>query len=809
MGVDRLLFRWLLVSVFFFSLTYNVSADLVVSVETVDSLGNPERVFRSGSDVYFSTVIWNTGTTIVSGNLNLQISNDDTGSIVANLPAVYVSVSPNERKTIKSTWNSGTNAKWTSPSGFSFVGQRFKATAQFGGSLSDFKFYVDEFGISKDFRTLTYYTEGYWWEDTFSRIKNRVNNGEDVNSVWTDEWTKTISYAKNLGTNVFDIGMNWYSWGFDESCAADSCFEYFPYCQDNKKGLSYWFPAGSSPDSQYSTHYPNLIKLAGSGEEARRLIKQLVDIAHSKGLKVIGYIDPIAIYDPKPEIYALDLANQVTTGYPAAVAHHDSTSEGYAAMDENGNPRRAEFLESQFISLLNIPIKIPQEIINRIVSNVNLFAYQISPCGPARYGLANNENAFSPEIVWSDFNSWTSDPSHHYQTVRQVNWLIRNYDFDGISTDDTGRLIMGFGSAPYADDIWSDYMHPEKPTNSLYNISEDKYCKELRDDKDKDYFAMDSFANMIKHMRLQIKDNNPEKILISNDYFVPSDVDWESIISSEDMSASDQFNIVKPSFARWAYLTYSDGYKTLRNDMRRTLLGIPWEFRIAGVPIRFDDPINPKASKDRPDMVRGVLLAISWANKVHTEIILDELKKAERLIRSYVDMRRTVKLPVYSEMSQELIYHSNLKEPSGFLSGLELEQTGSEKAYAVLYRIPSDYGEKARILHVINYKVISDVDNKTIPTDYSFRIRIPALEDVSGVYLVSADLYRCLVGNITDPDRDCVEDSDYTANITSKTNLWYISNNYLHLKLPQVITSTIAYIEFKPKNLTGNINQST
>ncbi len=112
--------------------------------------------------------------------------------------------------------------------------------------------------------------------------------------------------------------------------------------------------------------------------------------------------------------------------------------------------------------------------------------------------------------------------------------------------------------------------------------------------------------------------------------------------------------------------------------------------------------------------------------------------------------------------------------------------------YPVQYRI-LEYGEKARILHVINSRVISDIlFNDDVPKDYEFRIRIPAGEEVSGVYLVSADILEN--GTLKYPN--------YTLDVTGDTTYYYIERDYIFIKLPKVITSTIAYIEFKPANKT-------
>lgn len=156
--------KWKTVVLLLLVFTTIVSADVIISVETTDSVDGLERIFKSGGDVYIRTMIRNTGSGTVSGNMQVQIK-DENNNLIATLPSQYVSVASGEQKVVKATWNSGTHAEWLSAGGFTFIGKKFKVVAQFSSANSEFQFYVDEFGVDKGLRNLNYYTVGYWWED--------------------------------------------------------------------------------------------------------------------------------------------------------------------------------------------------------------------------------------------------------------------------------------------------------------------------------------------------------------------------------------------------------------------------------------------------------------------------------------------------------------------------------------------------------------------------------------------------------------------------------------------------------------------
>ena len=54
---------------------------------------------------------------------------------------------------------------------------------------------------------------------------------------------------------------------------------------------------------------------------------------------------------------------------------------------------------------------------------------KVHPCSAQKSSLANDEGAFDPDDVKSDQDDWGLDPSHHFHTVKEINWLIGNYGF--------------------------------------------------------------------------------------------------------------------------------------------------------------------------------------------------------------------------------------------------------------------------------------------------------------------------------------------------------------------------------------------
>jgi len=210
-----------------------------------------------------------------------------------------------------------------------------------------------------------------------------------------------------------------------------------------------------------------------------------------------------------------------------------------------------------------------------------------------------------------------------------------------------------------------------------------------------------------------------------------------------------------------------------------------------------------------------------WKNGLHdfprVGNIVNYLLMRKKLDEAYPNQ---VPIPLFREReAQELLYNQRfLNYPNGnvdevniegeyeYLDGRICNPTGSdyaEEPYTILYSLPGEYGEKGRILHIMNERVISndsssevDVSSGEIPADYCFKIKIPNGHKVNSIYLVSPDFYNDQI----DPDRDGNPDPDFYADITGDEGYgkkWYVEGNQLVVIVPHVIAYTAVLIEFE------------
>ena len=751
-----------------------------------------QRVFQYGDDFHLIVVVRNNTSQDMSldvDNIDVEIADEEgkeRGSAAYDGVIGSVTIPPESFLTLMYRIHcSKEDVTWTS-SGFTFAGKKLTATVTLGEQSKEYSFFIDEFGIPEWLRNVIFVEPPLSSDDIYQNIDPDKLTRRRLKNYYTD----IAQRCNEIGFNCLAFG-DYYKYGYLES-------------HDPVLGIDHWFPASSSPLTYYNTPADYLVDITGSEQRARGLIEELVDILHDHGLKTRAYTDPNGLYSPDPAFW-----NPANPAYDGTVAHHDSEQLGWARF-RNGEVQRLNYLES----IVELPFG------GSFPSPIRSLAVEICPSGPSKMGPANFDAGFDPAVIVEDLDSDPkNDPSFHYQEVKQTLWLTQEYGFDGICPDDTGRLIMAAGPASYKDDPWTRLLHPESPSSSLYGVCECEFCTQLQEAAmaDDDLFALDSYANMIKHMRWQTKDNNPEGFLMSGDYLVPSDVGWTSIVASEDVSVSDQFNIWMPSFARWAYRTFNLGYRVLRTDLRRSLM------------------LQPVPSFGRRDLLIGVLIATAWANKVHVDVNdprdvklfsrdEEEWDDADKLVYNYVRMRASldhqyntgqIAVPLFAEEeAQELLYHKKLADPVVNIQG-EYDFVNAvphgfppciiseEEPYTILYSLPGEHGERGRILHVMNNKVVSDCPNSSIECDYTFNIRIPEGEEIERILLVSADLYN---GKI-DPDRDgrstTQEEKDYISGITSRVGdtseggaLWRRVGDHIRIKVPHVIAYSAVLIEF-------------
>jgi len=785
---------------------------LVSVYSTAIGEGDLQRVFSHGEPFQLVVVIRNTGDEALRFSPNALSLNllDDSGeergslSLAADADDERV-VPPGRFAAIKFRAEcSREDVAWTS-SGFMFAGRKLTAVAGLGSQIVECDLVVDEFGIPDWLRNVRFVEPPLSSTDI-----RRITGKEDLSrSDLRESYTDVADRCDFIGFNCVAFG-DYYAFGEFEA--------------NDPTGINHWFPASSTPYSFYNTPAEYLVDAAGGEDEARNLIAELVGILGARGLATRAYTDPNGLYSPDPNFWG-----PVAELLDGTVAHHDSDQLGWARFGGD-EIRRLNYLES-YISL---------PFFGSTPSPIRSLAVEVCPSGPSKTGPANADTGFAPSTIRKDLHTPPqNDPSFHYQEVKQALWIAEEYGFTGVCPDDTGRLIMAPGPAGVdldglldwlddpvlPDDLWTLILHAEPPSNSLYGACECDLCDNLREqaEADPNQYALDAYANMLKHMRWQVRDAQPRGFLMSGDYLVPTDVGWRSLPWCEDVSVSDQFNIWKPSFARWAYQTFNLAFRVLRTDLRRSL-----ERVIPGIS-------QPETAFGRSDLLLGVLVSTAWANRVHVDINdprdvelfgvepkdwSSTEKQVFRLIRMRRELDRMyesgeVSVPLYAEeASQKLLYHSRLEDPvvqlpgectlvSAVSRGTGPCDTESDEPYAVLYSVPCEYGEQGRILHVMNPRVISDCPLSSVPQDFIYRIRVPDGEEVDRVILVSADLYR---GGV-DPDRDGTSTDDekqlYVSDVTSQvgdpltTNaLWESDETQLTVRIPYVLSYTGVLVSF-------------
>jgi hypothetical protein len=782
---------------------------VIQALYTTNIDGTYERVFKFGTYFYIIGVIRNIldePITISKDKIIFKIVDEENQVVYEKCLNNDVLIQPYSYKTLKFRWNCPYELASWSEAGFRFVGKKFFARLIVENISREIGFYIDEFGIPR------------WLRNSIFFSPPSVSDNLPENLV--KEFYRTIAKrAKELGIDCLHLARI-HSFGYHEG--------------NQPSTINYWFPASDSPYATYSTPKKTYLNIVNGDESsAQKLIKEIIDIIHKEGIRAKVYTDPVGMYAPDKKYWnwlnPFYISEFLKQGY-IAVAHQHSSDPGWVRFEkgkEGLKIKRLDFFETKLG-----------------ISDINYLAVETCHTGPSKLGMKEYGNSsipgydpvnpdfdygFYPEDILPDLNvSIKFDPSFHYEEVKQILWLSKNYRVDGISVDDTGRLIMGMGKAEYADDLWHNLICPALPSdpNNLYGVCYDEvYCSPLRElvNADKDSFTLNSYANMVKHMRWQVKYIDPNNFLISSDYLVPSDVGWKSIVASEDVSSTDHFDIWRSSFARWAYRTFQDGYRHLRTDLRRTLMPGLGSQSIIGL-------------SNRPDLTLAIMIATSWSNNVNVEIgdpgncrILSRDKaywtNTEKIVYNYLRMKKEISY-LFMEEAQQMLYHKKLNDPivklpgeyeflGGKIKGGNLNKYSQEEVeepYVILYTIPCEYGEKFRILHIMNSRVISHISNNDlIPADYYFKIRIPKGEGIKSINLVSPDFYD---GNL-DPDRDGIADSSYSVNVTERRgdiqkeeNYWDIEGDYIKIKVPHVIAYSAVMIEFTPMKYENNRKNS-
>jgi hypothetical protein len=744
---------------------------------TENAGGERERVFTQQDTVSINLVYTNTGGQSAQRQLTVEIV-DDQDQVVATLAANRgINLPDGESRNLRFNWNTGDLASFRQ-SGYNFVGRRFEVRVDDGVSRRSTGFYVDEFGVPRWLRDVT------WVELPWEELYEEPGSIESLRD-----------RVQTMLTRTADMGFDAHNTYFYNKGERET---------NQTSTIQYFFPTGPDGDYHYTTPPRQITnRLGGDMDAGRDFVKWMVDYSRDLGMKSTAYIDPVGIYAPTAEGQALD---------PHAVAHEQAFNENWTMRQADGSVRRCSFFET----MQNLPVLGPIQDAFGLSQCHELIA-QTTPAGPSKFGPGDDDAGFHPDVVDVDLDSdWSTDPSFHYHIVRQVRWIMENYGFDVLAPDDTGRIIQGLGPAEYADWLHPNLIAPRLPEHSFFGLDHSAPMMEhvQRHGVDHNRAMLDSWSNLFKHLRWQVKAGHPERIVYSSDYLVPSDVGWNTIYGAADMTNSDQNHLGKPSFARWAWRNWQASYKPARNDMR--LASVP------GVTI----PVPPTVW--RPDMLAGMMIATSWANGINIQYPLpegafftpeSEWKNEWRYKVNYPRMRQRLRelgIPVYSEqVGRELLYHTRLNDAPEYQSSDQIEYLGGwnrpAEPYTILYRLPASHGESARILHVLNWdRLVSDVIlREEIPRTFRYRLKVPDGHRIKRVLMVSPDIFGgTLLGNNTkvDPDRDgnstASEQQNYFTDITA-SDLWSHDGDFIKVKVPKVYASTTVYVEFE-STLTHN-----
>ncbi len=715
-----------------------------------------ERVFTPTDELQLHAVFMNSANRSFCANLNITLSGPTTKSFNSPIAigrtnytdlnlTIPLSGFPPGRYTVKIEQNC---------SGLP-TNESAECNRRNANETAEYAFFVDDFGVpawTRDMRMLN--------------IANplMLSNGRGDYS----DYETALDDIRSYGFNTAYIVVEYYQYNWLGA--------------NQLTTINSWIPSGNTSDYHYSNPPEAVVKQSGGLEPARDQIRSIVSTAQQNyGLKVVGYVEPMFIYSPATLAAECDgpldtcwdhLIPYSCCRHELQVAHQNASSPSYVRF-ENGAPRRVRFVERNIgSSLADIDV-------------------ETSFCGD------------SPESATTNLDdNYSGDPDYSAHLAHEAGWLAKNYNFDGILFDDVGRADMSYGTPADNNDLTSG-IRATSPASTDYGATENGVCA---GDPQK---TLDTISGTLLAARKQMRASG-DKAMIISDYVPAADAGWNSLYAASDVYNSDQFFLTKGAFARYAYTNWNASFKPMKTDMRRSLLGFPY------------------TQSQRPAWMRGVLTAIAWSNRVNMEVhyqndLMVQTDGSDQdtrfLFQHYNAMRdaaSTPDLPIFStQVSQDLLYHSALSE---FINTRELQYCGTDgqscaaeaqdEPYTVLYRLPGPQGEQARILHVINTRVICPEErtkpygtcldpilfNNDVPADYYFKVRIPEGYNVSRVVLVSPDT------KLGETKR--LKYDDYFYDVPLGSPILSRENGYLKIQLTgnnKVITYTVVYIEFKPE----------
>ena len=707
--------------------------------------GKPRKVFRIGESFSACVVVLNTsgkqGLTIPAKSVHFVLTGKNGKQIgEGTAPVQDQTLEPGARTVVRCpliaravSWSQSlANGRI-----YNLKGEKATITVSMNKAvLGQTACYLDEYGVPD------------WLSESNGIVLNGLGASHDppFDLFDPEKWDDFLGQVKESGMDVVFIGPEYYNYGYLEGglsygecpgvCPEDwkrKCAE--PY-------LHYWFPTGPAKAAtafDYTTPH-RLMRSASNAvtsvADQRSRIQEFVRRAHDKkyGLKVVGYMDFMGIYDPEQQVTDFESEHSVPEG--SSKSYYETT----VAWLPGGAVKRLVFSEN--LLDLNDPDLAESPWLVRYI-RLPLSARDLNPDDyaimPSLAGAANESSE-----PWDAKLDGTKATSYKDYIAQQVAWVMENYKLDGLLLDDVGRIGANLKdvtvpincpgwSQPcaqagcegvrktaerlgWSNDGFNNFMPPGFDQNA--NVfgckpSESDYAHGESDDDVRK--TMSSFLRLLRH---QIRRYGPgDAVLISSDYFVPSD----EVAASEDASSSDQHRIGSEYNARWCYFTREKAWKPLRLDY------------------------NPRTPAD-DDNHKLLVPAIAWANgstfwfggdatTINVPDLLTKKSLTSSRFATYAQFYRAYKIYLAAS-GADLIYHSqglSFGESRANLPG-GVRVTGDlSKPFVTMWTIPGEIGEQRRVIHVINSEKPGTGASVHVAVD------VPPYEKVKSVQVLSPD----------------------------------------------------------------------
>jgi hypothetical protein len=836
-----------------------VSRDQVIiqSVYTTDSKNNAKRVFSIEDTVKIHVVLRNVGEEIIRIPVGkVRVIWKGKKSKIEGEMTNYLGRRINPYRATEYVFDIFFRKKplWYL-NNFEFVGDIFYVNVYYENSQYRWSFYIDEFGLPD---SLYLYGNALFvtclGPDDSARMQSDLNIKRRHYALFdTTRWDNFFWDLKKSGVKTIFISATYYNYGILEGGRK---YQINQSTWEREKYIYYWFPTGPERGKYNYTTPPFFFTFDLTNADInkkRERIRNFVQRAHEEGIRVIGYMDIVGIYDPDDSVKYYEKKYKLPEFSTSSIKLEHLNDRDWILLDRSGNPLRLEFVEN-FLRYLRL-------------RDLNPYNYALVPAFCPRGHESKPPFIYSVTYYPEDCIDYSSYKSF---ILSQVRWLTsdKGYNFDGIFFDDQGRLFQDEWniSIPITEELLPELpveikeilgkigiklpslvrlcdlllrmeeLLPELPVEikeilskigtklpllvRLYDIlrmraiyecskfecwkdyifgvdiEKSKYYSDLKDVIDPIYLSA-SLASLLRNARYQIKAEDKTKILISSDYYVPQD----HFISAEDMSSTDLYSPFARFQAIWFHETYKSQLKGMRIDINKRAFANSLEQRLA-------------------------IVALTWANKGYFWFGGDESATdiSESLWNfSFHKTKYSYYLRFYNKYAQIInnpnltlkfhVYFNNTSDEEAevriiksypprrldlhcdneyFEFGyLPYDIESNPPLYFVLYSIPGSIGEIMRVFHLINLKYEANKD-----VDLDILIKNPVGLKVKRIRILSPDNIPFLWERVV--NRNTKDESwTYTDNKGNSTE----KGDYVKIHLKNHKIYTIIIIEYAEANV--------